>query len=83
MFVRYKRNKKSACYDSNNIVSGGRPDTPQRPHEPFTSCGDCPYAAHGFMCYSTEGNCMKTDLQRLNRRRKDTLENQEMEVQKP
>ena len=83
MLVRYKRNKKYACYDSDSLPSEGKSESIQRLYGPFASCGDCPYASHGFLCYSAEGDCMKTDMQRLNNRRKETLKNNEKEAQKP
>jgi hypothetical protein len=41
MLVKYKRNRKFACYDSECLTSTGRPDPPPRLVGPFKSCGDC------------------------------------------
>lgn len=70
MLVKYKRNKHSACYDSDCLTSVGKITPPPRLCGPFKSCGDCPYASHGFLCYSREGDCMKTDMEKLSRRKK-------------
>lgn len=74
MLVKYKRNKRSACYDSNYLASGERIIPPPRLHGPFKSCGDCPYVSHGFLCYSREGDCLKTDMEKINHRRKKQCE---------
>lgn len=68
MLVRYKRNKQTACYDSNNLVTVDKIPSAERPRGPFQSCGSCPYLSHGFFCYSSEGDCLKTDI-----RLRDTL----------
>ena len=80
MLVRYKRNKSYACYESDTLTTAGKPDPIRRPHGPFVSCGECPYAHHGFLCYSKEGDCIKTDLQRMAERRKLTTSQREAEV---
>ncbi|WP_312644560.1 hypothetical protein [Hydrogenoanaerobacterium sp.] len=79
MLVRYKRNKRYACYDTESLVPRGRPEIPPRPHGPFASCGACPYASHGFVCYGKEGECLRTDMNRLDRRR----ENRYAEIDAP
>ena len=33
-------------------------------------CADCPYPSHGFVCWRKGGECMRTDLQRIEERRK-------------
>lgn len=73
MLVRYKKNKKNACYDSDTLVTTGRIPPEERPCGPFKSCGACPYPSHGFICYSAEGDCLKTDIEKINaKRRKET-----------
>ncbi len=42
---------------------------PERAVGPYASCGACPYAAHGKSCSTREGDCMRTDMERINRRR--------------
>jgi len=33
-------------------------------------CIGCPYAKHGYTCYSsTDGSCIRTDMERLERKR--------------
>lgn len=70
MLVHYRRNKESAFYDSDQLQTVGRPDPPQQLRRPFASCGDCPYPSHGFQCYTAEGDCLKTHLQKLANQRK-------------
>lgn len=70
MLVHYKRNKQSTFYDSDQLQTVGRPDPPQQLRRPFGSCGDCPYPSHGFQCYTAEGDCLKTHLQKLRNEKK-------------
>lgn len=44
MLVKYKPNKRYACYNSDCLTSVGRIETTPRPHGPFKGCGDCSYA---------------------------------------
>lgn len=69
MLIRYKKNKRNACYDSDSLVPSSESKAEPRPHGPFLSCGDCAYPSHGFMCYSSEGDCLKTYMQKMNQRR--------------
>lgn len=80
MRVRYKRNKKVAYYNSDSLTKSPKSEAPPHPRGPFASCGDCPYPRHGFMCYGKEGDCMKTDLQRMTERKKLTASQRETEV---
>ncbi|MFD1402195.1 hypothetical protein [Robinsoniella peoriensis] len=73
MLVRYKRNKQTACYDSNNLVTVGKIPSAERPRGPFQSCGSCPYPSHGFICYSSEGDCLRSDMQKIAKRRKNEV----------
>lgn len=34
----------------------------------FERCKGCPYPGVGFICWNTDGTCMRTDEQRLSRR---------------
>lgn len=70
MLVRYKKNRRNACYDSDSLVTYDKAKAESCLHGPFPSCGDCPYPSHGFMCYSSEGDCMRTYIQKMNQRRK-------------
>jgi hypothetical protein len=74
MLVHYKKNKKPACYDSHALITIGRIPPDERPHGPFKSCGNCPYPSHGFICYSSEGDCLKTDMQRIHNKNKQKKE---------
>lgn len=31
-------------------------------------CEDCPYPHHGFICWSRDGSCMRTDVEELTER---------------
>lgn len=70
MLVHYKKNKQTACYDSTSLVTVGRIPPDKQPCGPFQSCGNCPYPSHGFMCYGSEGDCLRTDMQRLHNKNK-------------
>ncbi len=69
MLIKYKKNKRIACYDSDSLVSGNKAKVEPRPHGPFLSCGDCTYPSHGFMCYSSEGDCLRTYMKKINQRK--------------
>lgn len=69
MTIRYTRGRSTACYDTINPPMFAERPAPQ-PKGPFESCGDCPYASHGFMCYGKEGDCLKTDMEKISRREK-------------
>jgi hypothetical protein len=70
MLVYYRRNKQTACYDSEQLLTVSRTKPPELIRRPFASCGDCPYPSHGFQCYAAEGDCLKTHLQKLRNQRK-------------
>jgi hypothetical protein len=74
MLVRYKKNKKPACYDSDVLVTTGTIPAAERPKGPFKSCGNCPYPSHGFICYSSEEDCLRTDMQKINKKAKYKIE---------
>ncbi len=74
MLVHYKKNKKPACYDSDALITTGRIPPDERPRGPFKSCGNCPYPSHGFICYSSEGDCLRTDMQKIHKKNKRTKE---------
>ena len=75
MLVRYKRNKKIAfCYSGSLSAAGGEPQLIEKPSGPFESCGDCPYPSHRFMCYGSEGDCIRTDMQKLEKRRAENAQ---------
>lgn len=81
MGVRYKHNKKLACYSSGSLITSPKTEaSSSRLRGPFASCGDCPYAHHGFLCYSKEGDCMKTYLQRMTEKRKLAVGQRKTEV---
>lgn len=69
MLIRYKKNGKTACYDSDTLTSGIKLKNDPHPRGPFPSCGECPYPSDGFICYSSEGDCMRTYMQKISKRR--------------
>lgn len=74
MTVRFKASRENfrrspACYDTANSP-GLIPPAP-RPQGPFASCGDCPYPTHGFLCYGKEGDCLRTDMNKIYQRKKE------------
>ncbi len=36
----------------------------------ISRCEGCPYPSVGFICWSPDGSCMRTDMEKINRRRK-------------
>lgn len=70
MIVRYRRNRSIAHYDSESLATIGKPEPVESLRGPFKSCGDCPYPSHGFICYSAEGDCLKTHLKKFKKSRK-------------
>ena len=43
-------------------------------HSP--DCKDCPYPGHGFLCWGSGDDCMRTRVEKLNREEKAKYENQ-------
>lgn len=68
MLVRYKKNKKPACYDSDIPITTGRIPPDKHTHGPFKTCGDCPYPSPGFICHRSEGNCLRTEMEKIHRK---------------
>ena len=79
MLVYYKKNRKPACYDSDSLLTIGKILPDERPRGPFKSCGNCSYPSHGFICYSSEGDCLKTDMQRICQRKNPLITNEQEE----
>lgn len=71
MVVWYRKNGMAACYvkDEKNGESGpyGIPP-PQPPQGPFEKCAGCPYPSHGFICYSKDGSCLRTEIDKITKR---------------
>ncbi len=70
MIVRYPRNRTIAHHASENLTGDVGPEPPDLLRRPFISCGKCPYPSHGFQCYTAEGDCLKTHLEKVESRRK-------------
>lgn len=66
--MQYKRNGQLA-WASDVQTPHGKPEPIQRPCGPFESCGDCPYPTHGFLCYGKEGDCLRTDMNKIHQRK--------------
>ena len=58
-------------YDPDNSMIVGKPKPDPRPRGPFASCGDCPYISQGFICFSREGDCMRTYMQSIRKKNKE------------
>ncbi|MGB8451856.1 MAG: hypothetical protein WCD89_05935 [Anaerocolumna sp.] len=43
--------------------------TVQPPKDP-SRCEGCPYSGVGFICWSADGSCMKTDMEKISHRSK-------------
>ena len=45
------------------------PAPPQKPVcRQFSRCEGCPYPAHGFLCWGSGEDCMRTRVEKLNRK---------------
>lgn len=64
MLNHYKHNKAAASGDPDCLPAYRRTAPIEPSHGPFLSCGRCAYATHGFICYTCEGDCLKTELQK-------------------
>lgn len=53
------------------------PEPPQKTvcHQ-FSRCEGCPYPAHGFLCWGSGEDCMRTRVEKLNIKEKAEHENQ-------
>ena len=50
-----------------NFAPGYAPEPEQKPVcRQFSRCEDCPYPSHGFLCWSSEDDCMRTRMKKLN-----------------
>lgn len=36
----------------------------------YNRCAGCPYPGVGFICWSSDGSCMKTDMEKISSRSK-------------
>ncbi|MDD3227664.1 MAG: hypothetical protein PHE09_00435 [Oscillospiraceae bacterium] len=68
MTIRFKRNRSPACYYEMPPSEFQKPEPQQHARGPYESCGNCPYASHGFICHSSPGDCLRTDMEKINRR---------------
>lgn len=70
VIIRYKKNRRIACYDNENLITTEKKTESERFCGPFESCGKCPYPSHGFLCYRSEGDCLRTDVEKMNKKKK-------------
>ncbi len=54
---KFKKNEKFSLKLHRNRPAYIVPD--KKPQGLFASCGNCPYAGHGFLCGSSEDNCLR------------------------
>ena len=46
---------------------GCAPEPEQKPIcRQFSRCEDCPYPAHGFLCWRDQTDCLRTRMQKIN-----------------
>ena len=76
MFVADKGNKHLVSYDGNGHKAKSTFEHPKN-LGPFQSCADCTYPSNGFICYTREGDCMRTDMQRLAQKNRQKKEQEE------
>ena len=49
------------------------PTLPERPEAHINDwCEGCPYPAHGFVCWSQDGDCMRQRVSRINHKEEST-----------
>ena len=50
--------------------------SPDLPEDPvcafFEKCRGCPYPSHGFICWRSDGSCIRSEVERLNKRQEAT-----------
>ena len=65
--LRWERVKKWRFHISH--APGYAPEPEQKPVcRQFSRCEGCPYPAHGFLCWSSGEDCMRTRVEKLNRK---------------
>lgn len=69
MLIKYRKGRQTACYIREDLITVSRESEPPL-SGPFPTCEGCPYPGTGFLCYTNEGNCMRTMVQKIMERRK-------------
>ena len=65
--LRWERVKKWLFHISH--APSYAPEPEQKPVcRQFSRCKDCPYPAHGFLCWGSGEDCMRTRVEKLNRK---------------
>ena len=71
-YLPFSINFKLSSENVENVVK-----PPQKPVcRQFSRCEGCPYPAHGFLCWGSGDDCMRTRVEKLNREEKAKYENQ-------
>lgn len=64
MLVHYRKGRRNACYDPECLVTVAH--EPVLPLQgPFPPCEGCPYPGSGFRCFAKQGNCLRTEMQKI------------------
>ena len=58
-----------------------KPQAPQYAPEPspppvctrFDRCVGCPYPRHGYICWHSDGSCLRTNMERINKKTGGTI----------
>lgn len=37
----------------------------------YARCEGCPYPRHGFICWHSDGSCLRTDMEKIYKKRRD------------
>ena len=64
---RYQIQKEKA--HKGDVASQGKYALPL-PEDYANRCASCPYPSVGFICWSTDGSCMRTDINKIHCQRK-------------
>ncbi|MFI3326656.1 MAG: hypothetical protein R3Y35_10875 [Clostridia bacterium] len=70
MLIQYKKNGRTQLYCDDDI-SVQKKIVEEEISKPFESCGKCNYASHGFLCFKEEGDCLKTALEKSQKKQND------------
>ena len=70
MQVYYKHNGRDKVYEDLRLPTIPRDSPEPPPRGPFGRCAGCPYSGHGFICWHTDGKCLRTEMARIMKRDK-------------
>lgn len=69
MQIHYTHNGQDEVYADYRLPAIPR-DPPEPVRGPFGWCAGCPYSGHGFICWHTDGKCLRTEMARIMERDK-------------